>query len=578
MKARKVKDMLNVSDSSDSGTSTLMYQLSSAESSPSPSSSVSMEVCLEEQSGNASQHSTSCGSMDELYFVPATLQEISSRSSINGETIRTLDKPFASTPLQRQATADDERTPTGTPKLCRVKERVKKTSPRLSVRPRRTKPLSMCMKSRRSGVPRKTGMTKIIEVIVKKEMKGFESRIHTIATSMKEEVLAAMQQQLKESLDGFKDKLENGVQKKRRVNTKSSCSVNDRKFAASEKSNGKNSEMTPTPVKAAALSPAPVDASLPSSTKLLLKPDEMTHDSSSLTTNEETKASSPPKRSTAFGALLKYVHSKTLLEKLTASLEKNRIVTKTNDTAGPSASSGSGNRKDASQSVCEMISSDCIKQEPLAYLESLQQETNQISAPIIAAQPIRNPEQPSSNNTCKALVPYVRKSSVPTKIIIGIPKPGSELVPKPELALRKYREPLACDYCGKQFWNNSSLKQHTSFHRPHRPYQCNHSDCQKAYKTRSELNRHLVVHAGVKNYVCTQCGKTFLRKQYLKTHLLRHEESLIWSCNLCSKIFVTQHDLEKHKVSYHKNGKRAHRNEDQSKQLALTYNSSDLHA
>jgi len=51
-------------------------------------------------------------------------------------------------------------------------------------------------------------------------------------------------------------------------------------------------------------------------------------------------------------------------------------------------------------------------------------------------QPVEDLDKPTgeiSNDTeCKALVPYVRTSSVATKIIIGIPKSGSrELVPKP---------------------------------------------------------------------------------------------------------------------------------------------------
>ncbi|ODM92319.1 Zinc finger protein-likePLAG1 [Orchesella cincta] len=117
---------------------------------------------------------------------------------------------------------------------------------------------------------------------------------------------------------------------------------------------------------------------------------------------------------------------------------------------------------------------------------------------------------------------------------------------------------------------------------PDRPFQCKNEKCDKAYKTRSELNRHLVVHSGEKKHICKLCSKRFLRKQYLKTHLLRHHETgltmmassnsssfqrslmsasrhefsnhaepLTWRCNLCLKIFIHVDDLAKHVRSYH---------------------------
>lgn len=65
---------------------------------------------------------------------------------------------------------------------------------------------------------------------------------------------------------------------------------------------------------------------------------------------------------------------------------------------------------------------------------------------------------------------------------------------------RRLKSPLVCEICDKTFLNNSSLKQHMSFHRPQRPYQCEYAGCEKSYKTRSELNRHVIVHIGQKNY------------------------------------------------------------------------------
>ncbi|CAL8142068.1 unnamed protein product [Orchesella dallaii] len=588
-----INNLLNVSDSSDSGTSTLMFTRSSVESSPSSSASLSL-VCLEDQS--ASERSQTSSSMDDLYFVPAKFQEAADRSFDNISIEAMIQLPSevgiesqeivrAYTPVKLQTSEDCERTPNGMPKLSPVLEAAKKVFPRSSFQSRRPKQLIMCMKRKRSGGFRKTGIKKIIEAAVKKELKGLESRItQSISSTIKEEVLSVVQQQLKESLGGFRGPVESGVQKTRSTRSKARSkghkAGNNEKMQEIELESGNSVEA----VKAVAASGAVEGRTTSVETEKLQKLEEE---------SEETNTPSPTKPSTAFGALLKYVHSKTLLEKLTASMEKNSKDEDDQDNNSDSSFESAENNvlvKDVPSCVPKMVSVDSLKDSsPSSSRESSPDKENQNNASSIPktsttpAQPVLNIAKPTGritwNNTCKALVPYVRTSSVATKIIIGLPKSNPELASKHELAIRKYKEPLACDFCGKHFYNNSSLKQHTSFHRPHRPYQCEHINCNKAYKTRSELNRHLVVHSGEKNFECRQCGKRFLRKQYLKTHLLRHEEALIWNCNLCSKMFVTQHDLDKHKVSYHKNGKRAQRVEEELPQrLALTYSNADLRA
>ncbi|CAL8123423.1 unnamed protein product [Orchesella dallaii] len=205
-------------------------------------------------------------------------------------------------------------------------------------------------------------------------------------------------------------------------------------------------------------------------------------------------------------------------------------------------------------------------------------------------------EYDASKSASKSMYRIVKGSPSDTKLKIILPRPSSpessasgndENQPETETKSvgrkrRKNKQPLPCNHCGKLFNNQSSLRQHESFHLPDRPFQCKNEKCDKAYKTRSELNRHLVVHSGEKKHICVVCKKRFLRKQYLKTHVLRHHETgltmmaspntsslqrslmsaarsefsnhaepLTWRCNLCLKIFIHVDDLAKHVRSYH---------------------------
>lgn len=46
--------------------------------------------------------------------------------------------------------------------------------------------------------------------------------------------------------------------------------------------------------------------------------------------------------------------------------------------------------------------------------------------------------------------------------------------------------------------------------------------CRKAFKRNEHLARHMIIHSGRKNQICTECGKAFYRKDHLKKHLQSH--------------------------------------------------------
>jgi len=98
-------------------------------------------------------------------------------------------------------------------------------------------------------------MVKMIEAVVKKEMKGLENLIHSISGTIKEEVLQAVQKQLKETLDGFRDVFESGSQNNKRTNdatpTPKCFSVNDAScaFIKKEKDEGNDEDVEPGKLK-----------------------------------------------------------------------------------------------------------------------------------------------------------------------------------------------------------------------------------------------------------------------------------------------------------------------------------------
>lgn len=77
---------------------------------------------------------------------------------------------------------------------------------------------------------------------------------------------------------------------------------------------------------------------------------------------------------------------------------------------------------------------------------------------------------------------------------------------------------LACDKCPKKFIKSSSLLNHMNAHQTaNKLHEC--QPCQKIFKTKRELQRHNLIHNGVKHFQCNTCGKRFLRRD----KLLRHE-------------------------------------------------------
>ena len=108
------------------------------------------------------------------------------------------------------------------------------------------------------------------------------------------------------------------------------------------------------------------------------------------------------------------------------------------------------------------------------------------------------------------------------------------------------------------FGNNEELFQHKAIHSNQiRPFICQF--CQKQYKDRSSLNRHLLIH-GEKKFSCDFCSMKFHRQQGLNSHLKTHGAEpvitqtppaiLDLQCKFCSRKFARNSNLVVHERSH----------------------------
>ena len=75
-----------------------------------------------------------------------------------------------------------------------------------------------------------------------------------------------------------------------------------------------------------------------------------------------------------------------------------------------------------------------------------------------------------------------------------------------------------CSTCGKSFDTKQRLERHAiHVHSNIRPFHCNHSGCNKSFKTATNLKQHKDFH-GEPKYGCDTCGSMFRQKIVLRKH------------------------------------------------------------
>lgn len=83
-----------------------------------------------------------------------------------------------------------------------------------------------------------------------------------------------------------------------------------------------------------------------------------------------------------------------------------------------------------------------------------------------------------------------------------------------------------CNDCSKIFANIFRLNRHKeSVHAKSRPFLCD--ICQKGYKSKDEIRKHIVIHLDTRNYKCKICKFSFKRSHDLVRHNRLHDQGKI---------------------------------------------------
>lgn len=112
-----------------------------------------------------------------------------------------------------------------------------------------------------------------------------------------------------------------------------------------------------------------------------------------------------------------------------------------------------------------------------------------------------------------------------------------------------FRHP--CPYCGKMVAANT-LKRHKLMHTGERPFKCTMNDCDKFFRSTSEVKRHVLYHHTTdRPYKCDVCGKGFVRKCFLNAHAKIHSGEKPFVCHICGKAFPKLYSMQRHKNLVH---------------------------
>ena len=145
---------------------------------------------------------------------------------------------------------------------------------------------------------------------------------------------------------------------------------------------------------------------------------------------------------------------------------------------------------------------------------------------------------------------------------------------KAPVQTRDKSKELTCDYegCHYKTSRRSELNKHICMHADGKQFKCNVKSCGKLFSHECNLTRHMFTHAAEKPLKCDVkgCGKLFTRLDSLKAHSYTHAAEKPFKCNVqgCDYAAAINTNLTRHIKEKHLGQKREHKNvENKSKNI-----------
>ncbi|XP_059056465.1 gastrula zinc finger protein XlCGF57.1-like isoform X12 [Achroia grisella] len=105
-----------------------------------------------------------------------------------------------------------------------------------------------------------------------------------------------------------------------------------------------------------------------------------------------------------------------------------------------------------------------------------------------------------------------------------------------------------CLECNEVFPDRMRYRVHYKITHTDQYFTCS---CGRKFDTKTNLEKHRVVHTKEKLFPCTVCMKSFARKRNLVQHMWIHSEHKRFSCKICNKQFTQNVTWKSHMRTYH---------------------------
>ncbi|XP_037034925.1 zinc finger protein OZF-like isoform X2 [Bradysia coprophila] len=110
---------------------------------------------------------------------------------------------------------------------------------------------------------------------------------------------------------------------------------------------------------------------------------------------------------------------------------------------------------------------------------------------------------------------------------------------------------FSCDECGKEFNMKGSLNRHKMVHLGLKPFECDY--CGMRFAQKCHMKQHQLTHQGDNMMPCDKCGVSFASKRVLQKHQRTHMKtanSNTFACEKCGKEFNRTYNLIRHERSH----------------------------